>query len=136
MPDPIIVATNAVAAHSGVALYARVTNAAGTAITQATLTSIYYQVWCLTHGVTGSKTALVVADCIFDALQTGEGWSEVDSTGYNFSCVIPATEFGDDPDSDPTPITLRYQVDVLFTPASGQPFVVPFQFSAVPTQIS
>lgn len=135
MPDPIIVAANAIAGHSGAALYARVTNSAGTAITQATLTSIHYKVNDLTSGTRGTKTSLTIASVIFDVLQTGEGW-DVDSTGYNFATVINDTEFSWDPDSDPAVIDHRIQVDVLFTPASGEPFVVPFQFTAKPTWIS
>lgn len=136
MPDPIIVARNAIALHSGAALYARVTNSAGTNITQASLTSVAYQVRNLTRQTSGAKTALVIASVIFDSLQTGEGWSEVDGTGYNFATVIPASEFAQDPNADPSVIDHRFQVDVLFTPASGQPFVVPFQFTAKPTWIS
>jgi hypothetical protein len=136
MPDPLVIATNTVAAHSGVGLYARVTNVAGTAITQASLTSAHYQVRDLTAQTSGTKTALTVSSVVYDALQTGEGWSDVDSTGYNFKYVVPATEFAHDPDDDEAPIVHRYQVDVLFTPASGEPFVVPFQFNAYPVWVS
>lgn len=136
MPDPIIVARNAIAANSGAALYARVTNSAGTAITQASLTSVHYRVKDLTADTLGTKTALTISAVIFDTLQTGEGWSEVDTTGYNFATVIPATEFDFDPEADPHFIDHRFQVDILFTPASGQPFVVPFQFTAKATWIS
>lgn len=101
---------------------ARLTDATGAALTQASFavlpaTPIMYYVYDLALGlagvVTDPGTALVVATVIFDVLQTGNGWT-ADTTGYNFRWVIPAGEFalaaGDK----------RYQVEIMFTLTTGE----------------
>jgi hypothetical protein len=60
------------------------------AIVQADLSAISYTVYDGTEQVQG-ETALVVADTIYDTLQT---WT-VDTTGYNFRAVLPSTTFTD-----------------------------------------
>lgn len=97
---------------------ARLTDATGAALTQASFavlpaTPIMYYVYDLAAVVVDAGTPLVVATVIFDVLQTGNGWT-ADTTGYNFRWVIPAGEFalaaGDK----------RYQVEVVFTLTTGE----------------
>lgn len=59
-------------------------------VTQASVSSIAYAVTDLTDGdVAAVSGALVVADAIFNTLQTGTIWTE-DSTGFNFLHQLPA----------------------------------------------
>ena len=126
-----VVTQSAVPAKSGVALMARVLGNNGEPILQATISSIGYTVHNLDDStitdVTGSFT---VSSAIYDSLQRSDlTWTkdDVDNPGtdgrygYNFKDVVPASAF--------TPGNQRYQVDVKFTPASGQVFYVVFQFN-------
>lgn len=77
---------------NSVACMARLRKADRTAIQQADVTSIARNIFELTAAdPAGSKVtdALVVADTVYDALQTGGGWT-VDTTGYNFLDTVPA----------------------------------------------
>lgn len=68
---------------------------------------------------------LVVADCFFDTLQTDAKWTK-DEIGYNFLVELDALpNFPEIPLAEyPTPQFLEILFNV--TPASGNPFVLPF----------
>ncbi len=96
---------------------ARLELPSGALATQAAITSIAYAVY---NGAALTVSgAIVVATSVFDALQGASGsdarWT-IDTTGFNFRFEFPATCF-------PTPGT-DYQVEVVITPVSGQPFAV------------
>lgn len=123
-------------ARSGTVLMARIVGYNNVAITRATLTQIDFLVRDLTAQTSGSQRTLTIADVIFDTLQTtalDPSWTE-DSTGYNFRYIMPASDLawtaGVDFQGNPAPHT--FQADVKFTPATGEPFIVPFIFPAVP----
>ena len=108
-----IITGNAVE-NSGVTLLARLLGNGGTPVTQASLASIAYTVTDLNQGtviVTGS--ALTISQVIFDTLQLAPVWTK-DAVGYNFLAALPGSLFTNGGDT--------YQVDVVFTPVTGNPF--------------
>lgn len=128
------IVTGVGALGSGHTLMARILGNAGTPITQATLSGITYTIRDLTAQTTvASAQALTVSSVVYDSLQQEDPRWDLDAAGYNFLAVIPASWFTDyDVDEDTGVVTShRYQVDVEFTPVSGQPFVQSFQFQAV-----
>ena len=139
---------------SGATLMARVRGAAGQLITQASLTSVAYVVTDRTTGTVGTSTALTVSAVVFNSLQQGNPrWTQDDANnlgpdgthGYNFLATIPASAFPattpatpdydhTDPQVDPLPIPTPprdYQVDVIFTPTSGEPWRVVWRLRPV-----
>lgn len=85
----------------GIVLMARVLGWSGTAINQASVTSIALKVFeyatereaiANTNGteITGVGGSLTVSDVVYDALQTAAPWTK-DSTGYNVRYDAPAT---------------------------------------------
>ena len=117
--------TGKVCEDSTSALVARVLGRDGAAITQASLSSITCKVYDLDQAKVPtliSTPTVVVADSIFDTLQTDATWS-VDSVGYNFRFYLPASAV-------PTGNT-RYEVEFHFVPVVGDPFYVPFQLTTV-----
>lgn len=136
--------TGTTVALSGVTLLARVRGAAGSLITQSSISTITYSVSNLTAGTTSGSTSLTVSAVVFNDLQQDDPrWTKdsasdpgIDgSYGYNFAATIPATAFAvsvlDSDASDPVPDQVRYQVDVVFTPTSGQPFRLVFKVNPV-----
>ncbi len=131
MPQSIITGQS-IPGKSGVTLMARLRGQDFTLITQASLTSI---AWTLTDRTTGLAVAnapFTVATVIFDTLQQGDGsWSKdsksatgPDGTwGYNFRAILPAANI--------VPAGDRFQCDVVFTPVTGEPFRVVFQFQTL-----
>lgn len=91
----------------------------GTAIKQADVSTITYEVWDITStpSRTTSETSLTVSSVIFDTLQTDARWKE-GGVGYNFGWTAPATLF---PDGSKT-----YRVEIKFTPPAGQPYHVAY----------
>lgn len=124
-------------ARSGTVLMARIIGANAALITQASLSAIAFLLRDITAQSSGTQRTLTIADVVYDSLQTGAGWTE-DSSGYNFRYTIPASDISWTPslDSAGNPIAHQFQADVRFTPASGEPFVVPFYFWAIPTWVS
>ncbi len=110
MPVPSVCG-QVVIEDAGVTFMARVYGNAGTAITQASLSSIGYAVTDLsdlTNPVTSGT--LTISSVVFDTLQTGVRWTK-DSTGYNFLYAAPATW---------TPSgKRRYAYVFTFTPSDG-----------------
>ena len=112
---------------SGATLMARVVGQDAANVTQASLTSIAYKVFDLDGLTPGTATAtgtLVVADTIFDTLQTSDSRWTIDSTGFNFLDVVAGAAAnlatGDH----------RYRIEYVFTPASGQVFTAVFSLYA------
>lgn len=116
-------------------LTARILGQDGQPIAQNSIASIAYTVTDVTTGtVIAAAQDLTVADVVFNDLQqTDPRWKWDDENnpgadglwGYNFQAVIPGSNFVNGGDT--------YQVDVVFTPTSGNPFRVPF--ASTPTQV-
>jgi len=99
----------------GAAVMARLLGWDGSLVTQATVSSIAYQVFDLDAALLQTAAgALVVADTVYDTEQTGGGWPYSD--GFNFRAVLPASAF-------PTG-GHQYQVEVVFTPVAGEVFAI------------
>jgi len=91
-------------------------------ITQSDVTSITLKTF-INYGTTATSTpAVVVADSVFDALQTDARWTK-DATGYNFRYQIPSTTF-DTGDS-------TYRCEFLFDMASQPDLFVIFSVDTV-----
>lgn len=131
MPDASDIAA-AVFKDGSATLLARVVGADGSAITQSDLSSAKYTVYLLDPNDPDSWTAvtghtdksLVVADTIYDTLQTDALW-DVDSTGYNLKHIL-------DVSSNQAFDTAGKMYRVVFelTPTSGQVILVRFLLSA------
>lgn len=97
-------------------LMARITGNDGALITQSDITSIARTIYDLDSATPdtaiGDATAPVVAEVVFDTLQTDDMWG-TDDTGYNFLDEVLGSLL-----TEPH----RYIVKWIFTPASGQPF--------------
>lgn len=126
--------TGIVVAGSGVSLLARLLGNDGNLLTQASLSSIAYSVYNVTDSASGGAGTLTVSSVIFDSLQQSDRRWRVDSIdrpgvdgryGYNFAATLAASLFTSGGDV--------HQVDVTFTPASGEPFVVVWRFTPVET---
>jgi predicted proteasome-type protease len=109
---------------TGQTLMARV-EADAANITQAAISSIAYKIYDLSSLTPttelGDSAALVVADVVFDTLQTDSRW-DADSTGYNFRHTVAASTLGTGDH--------KYGVKYTFTPAAGQPFLLEFEIWA------
>ena len=106
----------AVPAASGLKLMARVLGYSGETATAATFSAVSYAVTDLTTGTVIGSGPLSPGVVIFDSLQTQDrAWTK-DEDGYNFAWVVPGALLQNGGD--------RYQIDVRFTPVSGESFVV------------
>lgn len=120
----ITTATQAQACEDGGAfVMARVVGNDAANITQASVTSIARKTFDLDSATpnTATTTAPVVADTIFDTLQTDARWTE-DDTGWNFGDVIAASVLstGDH----------HYRIEYVLTMDSGEPVVIKFEIHA------
>jgi len=114
-------------------LLARVVGKDAQPITQADISSAKYSVYLLDDddpdsrtAVTGhSDVALVVADLIFDTLQTDDLWT-VDDVGYNLRHVLDVSA-----NQAFTIAGRRYLVEFELTPADGQIILVRFRINVV-----
>jgi hypothetical protein len=125
---------------TGVTLMDRVQGNGGTNITQASITSIAYNVTRFdtkeeAENVDSGGTSVIAAgvllkaNVVFDALQTAAPWdSAADATGYNFRYDSPATDRPAVSGGE----TYWHRVDVVFTPASGAVFVVSWIVESLP----
>lgn len=137
-----LITGQAVPGNAGVALMARIRGNNHALVTQASLSSITYTVYNVQPVVDGTgsatvvttSTALTIPSVIYDSLQQQDGLWVKDgpgnlgpdgSWGYNFKTVIPASNFTVAASGD------RYRVDVKFTPTSGEPFRLPFEFTTI-----
>ena len=71
---------------------ARIIDETREAVAQVDVSSITLKVFDMASAVKSYETTLVVADTVFNALQTDDRWT-VDDTGYNFLHVIPPAAF-------------------------------------------
>ena len=125
---------------SGIAVLARVEGNDGQLITQATISSVAWTLTDLTTGAIVSTGTWTVSTTVFQALQQQSAdprWTLDTPThpgpdglsGYNLLGIVPASAFqlgtpAVTPPGYPPQAPHQYQVDVLLTPASGQPFRV------------
>lgn len=122
MPVPDIIKGVAIE-DGGATLLARIVGNSAVNITQASITSITYDVFQkgattdLQQNSPLNKTAVV-----FDTLQTDAVWT-VDSTGYNFSYAADVLEF---PEGNEI-----FVFQFKFTPTVGQPFYVLFEINTI-----
>jgi len=114
-------------------LLARVVGDDGSAVVQADISSAAYSVYLLDDAQPDQRTAvsghtdiaLVVADVIFDAMQTDSIWT-VDVTGFNFRLLLDVSA-----NQAFATAARRYLVEVRLSPASGQVIVVRFRCNAI-----
>ena len=108
----------------GFSLLARILGPDGELITQAGISSISRKVFQTSGDTpdTATSTATVtVVTTVYDSLQTGHGWT-ADTTGYNFRDDLPASVLSAGGHV--------YQVEWLFTPASGAQFFMVAEITA------
>ena len=120
---------------SPLTLMARVVGAAGTNITQASLSEIKYIVDQYNSESEAEKDtnptvvqtevdAGAVSSLVYDTLQTDNDW-EADTTGYNFKLTIAASKF---------PVGDKWNgVEVWFNPTSGDDFCLRWIVEVVST---
>ena len=91
-----------------------------TSFTQANIASISRAIFdtkSATPATALATDACVVADVVFDTLQTDGRWSE-DETGYNFRDTIAASNFA---------TATVYRVEYYFTTTGGSKFMAVFE---------
>lgn len=142
-----VIAGPAVPGLTGVTLLARVRGGDGRLLTRASLLAVNWSLANLSTGTVLSGGALVLASSVFDALQQSDPRWQVDSAaapgpdgawGYNFAGTIPAAMFPLAQLAAPaSPFSssgklVQVQADVAFTPVSGEPWRVSFQWRMSP----
>jgi hypothetical protein len=114
-------------------LLARIVDQRGINVVQADLSAIKYTVYLLDGQNPDSRTAvtghtnvsLLVANCIFDTLQTDPIWT-VDAIGYNFRHVL-------DVSAHPAFAIAgrRYLIEYQLSPTAGQAILVRFRLNVI-----
>lgn len=131
-----------VIAGSGVLLLARIRTSGGDLLNQASVSGIAWTLTDVTNGVPVSSGTFAAGATVFNSLQQGDvRWTQDSQRnpgpdglwGYNFGATIPASAVPLTPQTPagvqaPAP---RYQVDVAFSLASGEPFRAVWQFRPV-----
>lgn len=122
--------TGQVFQNSSVVVLARIKSASGNYLQQADLSSIALEVWRIYSdgrqpGRTAGPASVPIASAVFNTLQTGGLW-EKDTTGYNFLHECSNAAFDDEG---------VFRIEIRFTPASGQSFVVKWEVTASRTLI-
>lgn len=140
--------TGVVVSKSGVTLLARILGQLGTPITVATISSITWNVQDLVTQLSTGSGSFTPSQVVFDSLQVFDPRWNKDSAsspgpdklwGYNFLASVPASSFTayDVAASSavfPSVVTPHtFQVDVEFTPVSGEKFRQPWVFKPIPT---
>lgn len=104
---------------TGLIVMARIVGNAGTAITQASLTSIKMDVYDITDedapAAIGSQDTLTINSVVFDTLQDSDVRWTRDDEGYNFLHTVAATRF-----ASAGPVRIEF----MFDPASGENFMM------------
>jgi hypothetical protein len=114
-------------------LMARIVDSSGANVQQAGIAAIEYSIYEIDPcrpdslvAVTGHDgVSLVVADVIYNSLQTGGLWS-VDAVGYNFRHEIDVSTSAAFPKAG-----VHYQVRYELTPTTGQKTIVRFQLRVI-----
>jgi hypothetical protein len=98
----------------GATVLARVIGQAGSNITQASLSTITYAIYAAETGTSVATGTVTISSSVYDTLQTSDARWTHDTTGYNFTHALTASNFasGDK----------RYRVEYKFTPVSGEVF--------------
>lgn len=126
MPAPYVI-KGKIFEDTGAIVMAYVVGNDGEAITQASIASATYTVRNLNTGVqVVPSTALVVADVVFNANQTGAIWT-ADSTGYRFKHTVYL-------DGSAAPIftegDTKYIVEYILVPVeAGPPIIIVAEIS-------
>ena len=122
------ITTHNVLEDGGFVVMTRIRGNDGNLITQANVSAIIGHVYDLRVETPGSvdlwNQVLAVADTIFDTLQTTSDdprWTR-DDIGFNFRSIVPSTT---------VPNPSRYRCEIVISPASGDPFVVPLDLQAI-----
>ncbi len=110
--------------NSSCALVARIIDPnSGAYILQSSVSTIAYEIWNTDLGVkTTSLTSLVVADDVYNTLQTGSIWQSRDNLGYNFLTTIAGSQFT---------TAGNFELTVKFVPVSGEVWYQPWLISVV-----
>ena len=119
--------------HGSALLMARVVNASGQTLNQASVSALEYTVYELTTdnpsglvAVTGhTGVVLTVSDVIYDSLQNNDAWT-VDTEGYNFRHELDVST--NEAFSEAGKV---YQVRYELTPITGQKIVFRFQLRCI-----
>jgi hypothetical protein len=119
--------------HGSALFMARLVNAAGENLNQASVSSIEYTIYELTTddpsglaAVTGhTGVALTVGNVIYDTLQDDDSWT-VDAEGYNFRHELDVSTNEAFADAGKV-----YQVRYELTPLTGQKIIFRFQLRCI-----
>lgn len=109
-------------AESSVTLLARLQDAHSNDVLAEYVTSVAVKVFDKTLGTQTYTTTPTVSTVIFDTIQEDARWT-VDGIGYNFAFTVPGSAL-------PTGGT-TYRVEILITPASGDPFFVLYDLQTI-----
>ena len=130
MPSDIDIRASAFAGSSKT-LLARVVGDDAAAVQQADIDTIEYTIYEITgtglrgDAVTGHEAVeLVVADTIFDTLQTDARWTK-DTMGYNFAHELDVSESAAFPAGG-----VEYLIEITLTPVTGQVLIVRYRVAA------
>lgn len=136
-----VIPAGSIPTGTGVTLLARLRGAAGALVTQASLSSIAWTALELTAGTELGTGTWTVSEVVYDSLQQGDPrWSADDASnpgedgehGFNFAATVAASLFASRTLAAESPLSplvpKRFQVEVVFTPTSGQPFTVVWQW--------
>jgi len=115
------------------ALLARVVGYDAAPVVQADISAIEYTIFELDDTDATVRTpvdgheavSLIVADVIFDTLQTDGVWT-ADAEGYNFLHIVDITST-----QAFTTVEKQYLVEFSLTPVAGQPILVRFRISVI-----
>jgi len=102
--------------NTGIVLMSRVLGMDGTAITQASISSISALIRDMVAG-TEEVIALDKTAVVFNTLQKDARWRR-DSVGYNFRWGVPAIKL---------PNATTYRIEITFIPTTGEQFVIAFE---------
>lgn len=119
--------------HGSAVFMARIVDASGQVINQASVATIEYTIYELSSDdpsglspVTGhAGVTLTVSDVVFDALQDDEAWT-LDTEGYNFRHELDVST-----NEAFESAGKAYQVRYELTPVSGQKIVFRFQLRCI-----
>ena len=105
----------------GATVLARIRGNSGAYITQASLSTITYNVYDLDDSDAAvTNGSVTISSSVFDTLQTGDDRWTADSVGFNFAFSLPVAAFPNG--ATTTNNYRRYRIEIKFTPSSGTVF--------------